>query len=222
MSGRKGAGALYCLDTDASVDPAASRELSISNGLAWSLDEDVMYFIDTPTRQVVAYDYDADSGEIENERVVIEVPASEGLPDGMTIDAEGKLWIAMWDGWQVCRFDPVNGRMLESISVPVARVTSCAFGGPGLETMYITTARKGLRDNELAKQPLAGGLLPLPAGRGPASKRTTSRAERGAPAGDENVGFVAERASVWPVGRQALRARLQESPEESAAKSDSS
>lgn len=158
MSGRKGAGALYCLDTDASVTRRIEG-VSISNGLAWSLDEDVMYFIDTPTRQVVAYDYDADSGEIENERVVIDVPASEGQPDGMTIDSEGKLWIAMWDGWQVCRFDPVSGKMLESISVPVARVTSCTFGGPGLETMYITTARKGLRDKELQQQPLAGGLF---------------------------------------------------------------
>lgn len=158
MSGRKGAGALYCLDTDASVDRKLEG-LSISNGLAWSLDEDVLYFIDSPTRQVVAYDYDADSGEISNERAVVEVPAEEGTPDGMTIDAEGKLWVAMWDGAQVCRFDPSSGRMIEAISVPATRVTSCTFGGPDLETLYITTARRGLSERQLKKEPLAGGIF---------------------------------------------------------------
>lgn len=158
MSGRKGAGALYCLDTDASVTRRIEG-VSISNGLAWSLDEQTMYFIDSPTRQVVAYDYDADTGEVANERVVVDVPAAEGTPDGMAIDAEGKLWIAMWGGWQVCRFDPGSGRLIESISLPVARVSSCAFGGPNLDWLYITTARKGLREEDLREQPLAGGLF---------------------------------------------------------------
>jgi sugar lactone lactonase YvrE len=118
-----------------------------------------MYYIDTPTMQVVAFDYDPDSGAISNRRVIITFPPGVGRPDGMTVDAEGRLWIAHWDGHRVSRWDPHEGRLLSEIPLPVARVTSCAFGGPNLDRLYITTARHGGTDEQLSEQPHAGSLF---------------------------------------------------------------
>src|SRR5262249_15644527 len=106
-----------------------------------------------------AYDYNKESGAIANKRVVIQVDPSDGYPDGMTIDAEGMLWIAHWDGWQVVRWDPLTGKAILRIPLPVSRGTSCAFGGPELNDLYITSDRKELSEKELADQPLAGSLL---------------------------------------------------------------
>lgn len=133
--------------------------VTISNGLAWSRDASTLYYIDTPTRAVAAFDYDRARGTVSGRRVAIEVPETMGSPDGMTIDAEGRLWIAQWDGGCVGRWDPTSGRLLERIPVPARRVTSCAFGGPALEDLYITTARTGLDERSLAEEPLAGGLF---------------------------------------------------------------
>jgi sugar lactone lactonase YvrE len=151
-------GHLYCLDTDLSVRRRVD-DVSISNGLAWSADEKTMYFVDSPTRQCVAFDYDKATGSITNRRVVIEIPEGGGWPDGMTIDAEGMLWIALWDGWRVARYNPQNGELLDEISVPVARPTSAVFGGANLETLYITSASTRLSPEALAEQPLAGSLF---------------------------------------------------------------
>jgi sugar lactone lactonase YvrE len=151
-------GALYCLDTDLQVQRKVEK-VSISNGLAWSADEKTMYFIDSPTRQCVAFDYEKASGAISKRRVVVEIPEGEGWPDGMTIDAEGMLWIALWDGWQVRRYNPHNGALLDVIQVPVARPTSAVFGGESLDTLYITSASTRLSAEALAEQPLAGGIF---------------------------------------------------------------
>jgi sugar lactone lactonase YvrE len=151
-------GHLYCLDTDLSVRRRVD-DVSISNGLAWSADERTMYFVDSPTRQCVAFDYDKASGGIRNRRVVIEIPEGAGWPDGMTIDAEGMLWIALWDGWCVRRYNPNNGALLDEIKVPVARPTSAVFGGENLDILYITSASTRLSAEDLVEQPLAGGIF---------------------------------------------------------------
>ncbi|WP_217592866.1 SMP-30/gluconolactonase/LRE family protein [Cohnella sp. GbtcB17] len=158
MNDEPGRGALYSLDAGHAVATLV-QDVGISNGLAWSGDGATLYYIDTPTQRVVAFDYDTASGAVANRRVVVEVPTDEGSPDGMTIDAEGMLWIAHWGGWQVSRWNPATGEKLLSVPVPASQVTSCAFGGERLDRLYITTARAGLGEAELAEQPHAGGLF---------------------------------------------------------------
>lgn len=151
-------GALYCLDASLVCHRRVS-DVWISNGLTWTEDDRTMYFIDSPTNRVVAFDFEVESGELANQRTVIEIPAGNGGPDGMTIDEEGMLWIALWDGWRVTRWDPRTGRQIGEIPLPVARPTSCVFGGPNLDELYITSASTRLPAAELARQPLAGGLF---------------------------------------------------------------
>jgi sugar lactone lactonase YvrE len=157
-SGRQGA--LYCLDTTGGISRKV-ESVAISNGMAWSHDQRTMYYIDTPTSAVAAFDYNVDTGAIGNRRVAFPVPQKLGWPDGMTIDADGMLWIALWDGWAVTRWDPRKGRLLEVIPLPVARVTSCAFGGADLGTLYVTSARVGIADEALRSQPQAGSIFAL-------------------------------------------------------------
>lgn len=151
-------GALYCLDTDHTWKKAVSG-IGCSNGLAWSPDHKTMYYIDSPTKQVVAYDYDLAAGTIENPRVVVTLPEGGGVPDGMTIDSTGMLWVAQWGGWQVSQWNPVTGEQIGRIPIPAAQVTSCCFGGDRLEDLYITTARIGINEEALKDQPHAGGLF---------------------------------------------------------------
>ncbi|RFU67626.1 SMP-30/gluconolactonase/LRE family protein [Peribacillus saganii] len=151
-------GSLYCLNTDLTVQQML-KGLGISNGMAWNKQNQTMYFIDTPTNQVAAFDFKLGEGTISNKRFVVEFPEGEGFPDGMTIDEEGMLWIAHFAGSQVSRWNPQNGEKLESVTLPVANVTSCVFGGPDLDDLYITTARDGLDEQDLQKQPHAGGLF---------------------------------------------------------------
>jgi sugar lactone lactonase YvrE len=158
-------GKLYRLDPDGSMHVMV-RGVSTSNGLAWSRDRRTLYYIDTPLLRVEAFDYDDATGAIANRRTVITIPPGIGRPDGSTLDAEGMLWIAMWEGWSVTRWNPHTGVMLQSIRLPVARVTSCAFGGRNLDTLYLTSARLGLTGRQLAAQPLAGGLFRLQPGVG--------------------------------------------------------
>jgi len=153
-----GKGSLYCLDINHHVELKIPG-IWISNGLAWSGDERTMYFIDSPTQKVVAYDYQRATGEIAHPRTVITVPDEMGTPDGMTSDVEGMLWIAHWNGSQVCRWNPVTGELLAVIHVPVSRPTSCVFGGKDFDTLYITSARTRLSEETLATQPLAGSIF---------------------------------------------------------------
>jgi len=163
MSGAEPAGALYRLGTDGRVTTMLTG-VSCSNGIAWSPDERTMYYIDSPTGRVEAFDFDPAEGTIANRRTVVEIPPGEGIPDGMTSDAEGRLWVAQWDGWQVSCWDPATGKRLEVVDVPAARVTSCVFGGERLDELYMTTARTGLSDAQLREQPEAGGLFRYRAG----------------------------------------------------------
>ncbi len=153
-----GAGSLYRLDTDLSVHRVLG-DVTVSNGLAWSFDRRTLYYIDSPTRVVSAFDYDDEAGTITGRRVAVTVPEELGSPDGMTIDSEGKLWVAHWGAGAVCRWDPDGGHLLEKIDVPAAHTTSCAFGGEDLGDLYITTARSGRSREDLEAQPLAGGLF---------------------------------------------------------------
>jgi sugar lactone lactonase YvrE len=152
------AGSLYCMYPDGRVERRVPN-VGISNGIVWTCDKKTMYFIDSPTRRVDAFDYNNATGEIANRRPAIELPEGIGYPDGMTIDAEDKLWVALWAGWGVARFDPVSGDLLEKIDVPASQVTACALGGPDLTDLFITTARRDLKGSLLDGQPQAGGLF---------------------------------------------------------------
>lgn len=161
LSWEAGAGSVYMWEKGFREAVKKIEHVTIPNGMAWSPDQQTFYFIDTTTHEVVAYRYDKASGNISHPKTVIHIPESEGLPDGMTIDTEGMLWIAHWAGWQVSRWDPNSGKKLLSIPLPVANVTSCTFGGNKLEDLYITTASNELTEEELKEQPLAGSLFVL-------------------------------------------------------------
>lgn len=150
--------ALYVLESDRSVREIY-RPVTCSNGLAWPEDGGTLFYIDTPTRVVRAFSYNLTSGALSDERVVIEIPKSHGAPDGMTIDRAGNLWIALWDGWGVECWSPASGQQLARVEVPVARVTSCVFGGADYDTLFITTAREGLDAAALGRQSLAGSVF---------------------------------------------------------------
>ncbi|MBK6901933.1 MAG: SMP-30/gluconolactonase/LRE family protein [Saprospirales bacterium] len=151
-------GALYRIDPDGKATKMLDS-ITISNGIAWTSDQKTMYYIDTPTRQIRAYDYDHASGDISNERVAVEVPRALGHPDGMAIDEEDKLWVGIWGGHCVARFDPRTGQLLSRIEVPALNVTSCAFGGANLDTLYITTASTDMTEEEQLAYPIAGALF---------------------------------------------------------------
>jgi sugar lactone lactonase YvrE len=149
-------GALYRLDRDGSVARVLDG-VTISNGLAWGRDGTTIYYIDTPTRRVDAFAYDAATGEIANRRTAIEIPSAAGWPDGMTIDADDGLWVALWGGSALHRY--VKGQLDRVVALPVSQPTSCAFGGPNLDDLYITSAWKGLSPAARREEPLAGCLL---------------------------------------------------------------
>jgi len=133
--------------------------VTISNGIVWTDDKKTMYYIDTPTGMIRAFDYDANSSTISNERIVVYIDESIGFGDGMAIDSEDKLWVALWNGNAVARFDPLTGKLMEKINVPAHNVTSCAFGGENFETLYITTSSLDMTQKEKEKFPLAGSLF---------------------------------------------------------------
>ena len=153
-------GSLYRLDTDFSVHKIFG-DVAISNGIIWSLDHTTMYYIDTLRKNVRAFDYADDTGDISNERVIINVPEEIGMPDGMAIDSEGMLWVAHYGGSCVSRWNPNTAQLLLKIDLPVTQVTACAFGGPNLDILFITSAAQELDAAELERQPLAGGLFSI-------------------------------------------------------------
>ncbi|RRQ49769.1 SMP-30/gluconolactonase/LRE family protein [Maribacter algicola] len=157
LSEATGAGSVYMFENGRSSKKIGNT--TISNGMAWNADHTILYFIDTPTRSVMAYDYAIENGTISKGRVVISIDVKEGFPDGMTIDSEGMLWIAHWGGWQVTRWNPETGTLLFRIKLPAAKITSCTFGGKDLRDLYVTSAKVDLTEEELKNQPLAGSLF---------------------------------------------------------------
>jgi sugar lactone lactonase YvrE len=154
----EGAGSLYCLDQNLDAQ-VKLRELTIPNGMAWNRKGDKFFFIDTPTRKVQAFDYDNASGEISNLVLVKRLDEEEGFPDGMTIDREGALWIALYDGGKVIRIDPDSGEILFEVHLPVPQVTSCTFGGADFSELYITTGREHMSEKDINQWPLSGSLF---------------------------------------------------------------
>lgn len=156
--GKQNKGSLYCLFPDFSLRTMLTG-VSISNGMAWAADHKTFYYIDTPTQEVAAFDFDLETGDLSARRAAIRVPPERGKPDGMTMDAEGMLWIALYGGGAVTRWNPRDGRLLDTIEVPAPLVTSCAFAGLRMDELYITTARQGLDQKALAAHPHSGGLF---------------------------------------------------------------
>ena len=153
------AGSLWRLDGDGRIT-RQRRQLTISNGLAWSQDRGTLYFIDSPTLKVMAFPLTS-SGEIAAEpSICVQIPEDwDAVPDGMCIDAEGMLWIALFGGGAVTRWDPISGQLLDRLALPCRQVTSCCFGGPHLDQLFITTARREMDAAAIAAEPLAGGLF---------------------------------------------------------------
>lgn len=142
-----GAGALYRLDPGAAGPVRVLGDVTVSNGLGWSPDGTVMYYVDSPTRRVDAFDYDQDTGELGTRRPFATIDA--GFPDGLCVDADGGVWVAIWRGGAVRRYRP-DGRLHAVVPVPTWQVTSCAFGGHGYRTLVITTAAVDRPDDEAA------------------------------------------------------------------------
>jgi sugar lactone lactonase YvrE len=152
-----GAGTLYRLDPDGAVHVMVAAT-TISNGLGWSADRETMWFADSGDGTVDAFDFHEESGAIDGRRTVIEIDSGDGVPDGLTVDAEDHLWVAVWDGGEVRRYTPA-GALVARVKRPVSRPTSCCFGGAALETLYVSTASVGLDEAQRAAQPLAGRLF---------------------------------------------------------------
>lgn len=154
MDFASGRGALHALAPDWSTEVILDG-LTLPNGLDWSPDDSVLYLADTIERVVLAFDFDLEDPGISGSRTLIEFGHADGLPDGLTVDADGCLWIAMWEGGRIVRVSP-DGEVLAEIAVPVHQPTSCAFGGPDLDVLYVTTAREGL---EVGAGDPAGSVL---------------------------------------------------------------
>ena len=157
-SEREASGTLYCVGPDFAWT-AVDRDYKVTNGPAFSPAGDVMYHNDSARLVTYAFDLDV-NGKASNRRTFLQFGPGDGYPDGMTVDAEGCLWIAFWDGWCVRRYSP-EAQWIETIRMPVQRPTSCAFGGRDLDRLYVTSASVNLDEDALNMQPNAGGLFML-------------------------------------------------------------
>jgi sugar lactone lactonase YvrE len=152
-------GTLYRLDPGRVLTPVL-KGVTVSNGIGWSPDGSRMYYADSPLRQIDVFDYDPATGEAFQRRAFADLSRVEGIPDGLTVDLDGCIWVALWGGGALRRFTP-DGEQDAVIPLPVSRPTSCAFGGPDLTDLFVTTASIDLTDDQLAAEPLAGRLLHL-------------------------------------------------------------
>jgi sugar lactone lactonase YvrE len=155
-------GSLYCFDTVTSAR-AVDGGFQVSNGLGWSPDDRTMYFVDTGVGTVFSYPFDLASGTVGDRRTFLQFDPKEGKPDGLSVDSQGNIWIAMWDGWRIACYSP-EGRLLREIDLPVPRPSSCCFGGDDLTTLYITSASVRLPAAVLEEAPLSGGLFSIDVG----------------------------------------------------------
>jgi sugar lactone lactonase YvrE len=150
-------GAYYRLDADGGFHEI-ERGIVFTNGIAFSLDGKTMYGAEMFARRILAWDYDPQAGTVRNRRMLAELEPDAGYPDGVIVDAEGFLWVGHWAGWRVSRYSP-EGRVERTIRLPVPTATCMAFGGDDLDELYITTAYKGLSDDQRKAAPLSGDLF---------------------------------------------------------------
>lgn len=155
-------GAFYRVDPDLSVHKAFDG-VDIPNSTVFSADDKLMYFADTPAKKIWVFDFDVDDGRLSNRRVFVDCADGPGMPDGAAIDTDGCLWNAKYGGSCIVRYTP-KGVVDRIIELPVTQPTCCTFGGPQLDTLYITTASQKLTPEQLAPQPLAGGLFAIQPG----------------------------------------------------------
>ncbi len=152
-------GTLYRLDSGGTLTPVV-KGATVSNGIGWSPDGTRMYYNDSPTRRIDMFDYDQATGEAYQGRMFADLSGADGFPDGLTVDADGYVWVAMFAGGALRRFTPA-GHQDAVIPLPVSQPTSCAFGGPGMADLFVTTAYRDLSEAQRAAEPLAGRLLRL-------------------------------------------------------------
>jgi sugar lactone lactonase YvrE len=157
LNAEPGVGALYRLDPDLTVTRVLDG-ITESNGMDWSPDDRLMYYIDTMEKRVDVFDFDVGTGAIADRRPFASIDGADILPDGLTVDAEGYVWVCCWGGSEVRRFSP-NGALERVIRVPTRQVTSCTFGGPRLEDLYVTSAREWLDPDALETEPDAGAVF---------------------------------------------------------------
>ena len=155
--GKDSQGELKMISPDASIR-VVKAGVTISNGMDWSPDGSIFYYIDTPTKTVSRFEYDASKSTLVRELQGFDVSALSGAPDGMCVDSEGNLWVAFWGGGCARKFSP-SGVLLDEVKVDATLVTNCAFGGPGLSTLYITTAVPSYDASITQREPLAGSLF---------------------------------------------------------------
>jgi sugar lactone lactonase YvrE len=153
----RGRGSFYRMDSERRIDTLFSH-VTVSNGVAWSPDARTMYYVDSGPGTIDAFSVDATGALGERARFLRFEASHEGTPDGLCVDVEGCLWVAFWDGGEVRRFSP-KGEQLARVTLPVSRPTSCALGGASGMRLFITTAREGLNEEQLAQQPDAGRLF---------------------------------------------------------------
>jgi sugar lactone lactonase YvrE len=157
VSPRPGASALYRLDADHRVEQVLPG-VTMSNGLGWSPDDRTFYYVDSAAQRLDAFDHDPDSGRLRGRRPLVSIPAEVGIPDGLAVDADGCVWLAIWGAGAIHRYTPA-GVLDGVLDVPAGNVTSCAFGGTGLTELFVTTASRGLSPDQLAGQQHAGGIF---------------------------------------------------------------
>jgi sugar lactone lactonase YvrE len=154
-------GALYVLDAQHKVRKMLDA-VSCSNGIVWSRDSRTMFYIDSLSQRVDRFDFDVETGNISKRKIAVEIPKEIGMPDGMTIDSEDNLWIALFQGGKVNHYDPESGELLDTVEVPGAdQVTACAFGGKDLRDLYITTASADYKEQDWKNHPNAGCLFKI-------------------------------------------------------------
>ncbi|XP_076319144.1 regucalcin-like isoform X2 [Tachypleus tridentatus] len=159
-----GQGSLFSLDPNSLTVSKQVENLNLSNGMAWSSDNRLMFFIDSVPGKLYVFDCDVETGVLSNQRTLVDFTVSHeyqdcGIPDGMTVDIEGKLWVACYNGSCVVRIDPARGNLLQKIEFPVSNITSCCFGGPNYDELYVTSALLGLTGEQRKHQQLAGAVF---------------------------------------------------------------
>jgi sugar lactone lactonase YvrE len=156
-NGDDGKGCLYRLDADLHCTQMLTG-VTISNGIGWSPDDCLMYYVDTRTQRIDVFDFDQVAGLILNRRTLVEIPRRYGTPDGLTVDSQGYVWVAMFGGGAIHRYSP-DGRLSAQVRLPVSNVTSCTFGGAGMNELYVTSTSQELEDAQRQEQPLAGSVF---------------------------------------------------------------